>query len=281
VLTNDIIYLKMNCLFCRQNSDSSISVEHIIPESLGNKEHILPKGVVCDKCNQYFASKIEKPLLEQSYFINARHRMQIESKKGRIPTERGLIISPIKAAADIGFIKNFGAVINIKREDAIEKIIKSKEGKMIIPIIKQPEEKNKILSRFLAKVALEALIYWLIDIEGWIIEVINKKELDALKQYARYGIGNLFWPFSQRRIYSEETKFSNSKLELRDYQILHEFKFLVTKESHYYFVCAIMGIEYAINLAGPELNSYFEWLKENNNKSILNISDETITNYTI
>ena len=53
----------MICLFCKENSTNSISVEHIIPESLGNKEHILPKGIVCDKCNQYFAIKLEKPLL--------------------------------------------------------------------------------------------------------------------------------------------------------------------------------------------------------------------------
>ena len=67
----------MNCLFCKQNTDNSKSVEHIIPESLGNKEHILPRGLVCDNCNQYFAIKIEKPLLEQPYFRNIRHRAGI------------------------------------------------------------------------------------------------------------------------------------------------------------------------------------------------------------
>lgn len=54
----------MNCLFCKRDSSTSRSVEHVIPESLGNKEYVLPRGMVCDKCNQYFAIKIEKPLLE-------------------------------------------------------------------------------------------------------------------------------------------------------------------------------------------------------------------------
>lgn len=75
----------MVCLFCKENSTNSKSVEHIIPESLGNKEHILPKGIVCDKCNQYFAIKIEKPLLEKPYFKNARSRNTVESKKNIIP----------------------------------------------------------------------------------------------------------------------------------------------------------------------------------------------------
>lgn len=40
----------MQCVFCHKNSVASKSVEHIIPESLGNKHHFLPKGYVCDEC---------------------------------------------------------------------------------------------------------------------------------------------------------------------------------------------------------------------------------------
>jgi hypothetical protein len=29
----------------------------IIPEALGNSEHVRPRGEVCDGCNNYFASK--------------------------------------------------------------------------------------------------------------------------------------------------------------------------------------------------------------------------------
>lgn len=54
----------MNCIFCKEESSNSRSIEHIIPESLGNKDHVLPPGIVCDKCNNYFARKIEKKILE-------------------------------------------------------------------------------------------------------------------------------------------------------------------------------------------------------------------------
>lgn len=51
------------CIFCNQDSTESKSIEHIIPESLGNDELILDKGIVCDKCNNYFSREIENPVL--------------------------------------------------------------------------------------------------------------------------------------------------------------------------------------------------------------------------
>src|ERR1035437_2287572 len=81
----------MKCIFCRSISSDSKSIEHIIPESLGNKTHTLPKGVVCDKCNNYFANKIEKKVLELAYFKSLRGRNVIETKKGKIPGIPGFI----------------------------------------------------------------------------------------------------------------------------------------------------------------------------------------------
>ena len=78
----------MQCIFCHKDSSTSKSVEHIIPESLGNKHHYLPKGYVCDECNHYFAIKIEKELLTQPYFISMRSR-----KKRRFVKEKK---SPLK-----------------------------------------------------------------------------------------------------------------------------------------------------------------------------------------
>jgi hypothetical protein len=260
----------MNCLFCKQNTDNSKSVEHIIPESLGNKEHILPRGLVCDNCNQYFATKIEKPLLEQPYFKNVRHRAGIENKKGRIPIEKALIISPEIEEIEIMIDKKGKTILLFNDGEKAKRILLNpKSGSFIIPTFDKPEENNKILSRFLAKVAIEALLKWIIYEDGWIDEVMNKPELEDIKKYARYGEGCDFWKYHQRRIYSESARFNHPLEIIKDYEILHEYKILVTKESHYYFVITIMGIEYTIGYGGPEIDSYLEWLKENNNKSIL------------
>ena len=76
----------MRCIFCKRDSSKSVSVEHIIPESLGNIDHVLPVGAVCDGCNQYFARKVERPLLESPMFRLLRANMEIPNKRGRIPT---------------------------------------------------------------------------------------------------------------------------------------------------------------------------------------------------
>ena len=75
----------MRCIFCKTSSDDSKSVEHIIPESLGNVAHTLSAGIVCDKCNQYFALKVEKPVLDSNVFRTIRSRMNVPNKKGRVP----------------------------------------------------------------------------------------------------------------------------------------------------------------------------------------------------
>jgi hypothetical protein len=267
----------MNCLFCRNNSDNSKGVEHIIPESLGNKDHILPRGLVCDSCNQYFSNKIEKPLLEQAYFKNVRHRARIESKKGRVPAEKAIIISSESAKADLFFDPKLGmTIVMIEDEEKAKRIISNPTGSIIVPALTGPDDKNKILSRFLAKVAIEGLLYKLLNIDGWIDEVMSKNELEDIIKYARYNECVEYWPYHQRRIYPEQTKFSHPQFS-QEYEILHEFNLLQTKENHFYFVIAIMGIEYAINLGGPGIESYKQWLIENHNISILEDSNERKT----
>lgn len=75
----------MRCIFCKQPSTASKSVEHIVPESLGNVDHVLPVGAVCDSCNQYFARKVERQILESPIFRLLRADMAIPNKRGRIP----------------------------------------------------------------------------------------------------------------------------------------------------------------------------------------------------
>jgi hypothetical protein len=79
----------MRCIFCRNNSNCSRSIEHIVPASLGNRRHVLPAGVVCDGCNNYFAR--EKPFLESPSIRSLRFHQALESRKGRVPSMPGII----------------------------------------------------------------------------------------------------------------------------------------------------------------------------------------------
>jgi hypothetical protein len=73
----------MRCLFCKEDSSSAKSIEHIIPESLGNKTLTLPRGYVCDKCNNYLAREVEKPFLEREDMRLLRFQEEIPSKKNK------------------------------------------------------------------------------------------------------------------------------------------------------------------------------------------------------
>jgi len=254
----------MICLFCKENSSNSKSVEHIIPESLGNKEHILPKGVVCDKCNQYFAIKIEKPLLEKPYFTNARSRNIVESKKNNIPLGDAFVLGPSIDKVKFGFENGKNFVV-FENEEVLSNVISKGKGSFIIQMNDEPEKEDLIVSRFLAKCALEFLVNYIKD-DLWIDEIINKEELNSLRNYARYGQGK-FWKYSQRRIYNEEDRFIDHLYHPEPYEILHEMELLYLESKVMYFIIVIFGIEYAINLGGSELELYYNWLKENNNIS--------------
>lgn len=266
----------MNCIFCKQCSDNSKSVEHILPESLANKEHILPKGIVCDACNNYFATKIEKVVLDKPYFRNVRYRNFIETKKGRLVPDKTLF--PYKTGGWVNmWMDKDGFIFDSNDKHIIEQIRNGSFNKLIIPIIEKPREDDYDISRFLAKIALEFLTYKIHENEEWINEILNKKELDPIRNYARYGTGG-FWKYHQRRIYNEEDRFIDPINHPEPYEILHEFDLLYTEDMVMYFVMIIMGIEFAINLAGSETDYYIDWLEKNNNVSpIRRYSEKMIT----
>jgi len=264
----------MRCIFCKQVSDASKSVQHIIPESLGNKDLILPPGTVCDSCNQYFAIKIEKPMLEMKYFQNVRFRNQIKSKKGRnipyktlFPHKEGGWFDMYLLDHSLAFSGDDSKIISLIKDQKI--------NKMMFEVIDQPLFPTANVSRFLAKTAIEAFALKAEGKSSLLNEIIDMHHLDSIREYARYGKGR-FWNYNQRRIYSEETRFEDPVHLPESYEILHELDFLIIEPDMYYFVLVIMGIEYVINCGDPELDLYKHWLLENDNRSPIRRFSERI-----
>lgn len=255
----------MNCIFCKENSDNSKSVEHILPESLGNRDHFLRKGIVCDNCNNYFATKIEKVVLDKPYFKNVRYRNFISTKKGRLVPDKALF--PYKDGGWVDmWLDEKGFIFDPKDTHIIEQIKNGAINKIIIPIIDKPTESDYEISRFLAKVGLEYFTYRISEDDESLSEILNKKELDPIRNYARYGLGG-FWKYHQRRIYSEDDKFIDPIHHLGPYEILHEFDLLYTEAGVMYFIMVIMGIEFTINLGESETDFYIKWLEANDHVS--------------
>jgi len=266
----------MKCIFCKNDSSNSKSVEHIIPESLGNKNQTLSKGVVCDFCNHYFGNKIEKTVLEMPYFKSLRARIMIENKKGKILPILGFTKN--KDNVEIRFSQDKINAIEVIYQDqkTLETLVKYNE--IYVPLIPEPPKSDLFVSKFIGKIAIEALAKRVSKIEGWQVDFIDNDSLDELRNFVRYGKGYSIWPYYIRRIYDErQIKYdekSNKILEkLNEYDFLIPDNTIVNGEDHQidnlYFVMAIMGVEYTINLTNAGLNRYIKWLTDNQNKSIL------------
>lgn len=275
----------MQCIFFHKDSGASKSVEHIIPESLGNKHHFLPKGYVCDECNNYFAVKIERELLEQPYFKSMRFRNEIATKKGKLVKEK-MIFPGAMMACDVEMqTTDSGRVVSFKDELLYDAIKDGKTHTMISLYYPEPDYPSINMSRFIAKCAYEYFLYNVGEenYELCVQELLGDKAdvLRDLRKYARYGEGP-YWQYNQRRIYSEgDFYFRKDRDEL--YEILHEMKFFTKEHKRYstgfveaeiYFVMAIAGIEYAMCISDPSITEYQKWLEEHNGLSPLNDSDE-------
>jgi hypothetical protein len=253
----------MRCIFCKELSDKSKSKEHIIPESLGNKEFILPRGAVCDKCNQYFSINIEKIVLEQPYFKYLRHCKEVESKKGIIPKIKGIIGGDVEVIRE----KNGDIYILVDDDLILEKMRNGEINNIIIPQYKIPSNKDRILSRFIGKIAVEALAFSFYPNDGWNEEIVDKKEIDELRNYIRFGSKPKFWEYNIRKIYNESDVFWVKNSSSKKYEILHEFNFKYSNEDELFFIVVIFGIEYVISINNPKIIGYQRWLMENNFES--------------
>ena len=278
----------MQCIFCHKDSSTSKSIEHIIPESLGNKEHFLPKGYVCDECNHYFAIKIENELLSQPYFVSMRFRNEILTKKGKLVRQKMVFPGAMRSSDVVIQTTENGIIASFYDDELYEAIKAGKTKTMIGPYIPEPEYPNVIMSRFIAKCAYEYFLYNMGEekYDLCVQELLCKGSdiLKSLREYARYGKGE-YWQYNQRRIYSEGDVVLNQN-EALNYEILHEMKFFTREhkrfpngyvEAEVYFVMAIAGIEYAICISDPNISEYQKWIEEHNGFSPLNDDTETLS----
>jgi len=258
----------MRCIFCRGDSAASKSREHIIPESLGNSSLVLPKGVVCDKCNNYFSREVEKPFLESDAIRAMRFHQGLKSKKGRVPSLAGVITLEIPAIVTRFPRRDFTSVAI--PTGSFDFVTQLKNSHLILPMGGRAPN-GQVVSRFMAKVALEAMAKRVVGHDGGREYLCDEHQLDDLRDHARYGRISS-WPVHIRRIYAANAKISLPGRQPE--QVVHESDFLATSWGEWFFVLAIFGLELTINLGGPEIEGCERWLREYNEISPLYRSDK-------
>jgi hypothetical protein len=256
------------CIFCQASSHSSVSREHIVPESLGNRKIQLPRGVVCDKCNNYFSRKIEDPILNSLLFSQERFTHSIPNKEGRIPPSQGLL-SPLGIPVSIerhpGNWQSIYATRDSDNDRFVRHLMNSKTNTAYFPIATDISN-TRLMARMLGKMGLEALALRAIEAGIGIEEITHKEELNELREFVRYDRGPKHWPYHERRIYPAGFVFTSGA---EAYEVLHEFTLLYTNEHELFFIFANLGVEYVLNLGGPSIEGYSDWLNKNSNRSPL------------
>ncbi len=270
----------MRCIFCRQDSNESKSVEHIIPESLGNKVNTLSQGIVCDKCNNYFSREVEKPFLEHSAIELLRFEEGVENKKGRIPPTMGIIFPDALVEVRKTFKDGIAGEVRVPTE-IFNKIVNLKSGQIILKKFNDELSlpNGSVLSRFIGKIAIEAFAQRLQNSEQLLEEFIDDVQMDSLRNHVRLGKEKV-WDCNVRRIYKSTNYWRDGSSD-EIYQITNEYDFLVTDEDEWYFVIALFGIEFSINIGGTSIDGYKKWLLKHDNVSPLHFGKNENLHYSI
>lgn len=251
------------CLFCRGDSSSSRSVEHVVPESLGNKTMVLPPTIVCDECNNYFARKVEAPVLGADPILALRHFEVVANKRGRVPSlqvSTSLGESGVLRAGRRGPISR---VLSLPPEVAISVVRHRRPFEIAVPD-RDDVRADVALGRFVTKIALEAIAARCADPLAY-ASLLSAVELDACRLHARYGVGPR-WPVRVNRIHPPDRPLHE---EGREVQRVWEYDFLITAGGQLLFAVAFFGLEFAINVLEPEAAAYPAWLASSGVPSLL------------
>lgn len=196
--------------------------------------------------------------------MSLRFHQAIPNKRSRIPPLEG-ILSPGVPVTAYRYLKGpFVGSIDVPPE-GINQIFKNDKGTLILPSSGKPPS-DRIISRFLAKSAVESMAERLLEIPGGVDYIVDEAQLDPIRNHARRG-DTPDWPHYSRRIYDVDEKWIDEFGS--EVQMVHESDILQTSWGEWFYVLAIFGLELVINYGGPEIEGYRRWLASNDGKSSL------------
>lgn len=73
------------CIYCLLDTGTFTSEEHIVPESLGNYDTVLAKGMVCDTCNNEVLSALDAELVNSDLLGMLKTVYMPYTKDGKLP----------------------------------------------------------------------------------------------------------------------------------------------------------------------------------------------------
>jgi HNH endonuclease len=239
------------CLYCLKDKSSTTtfdSVEHVVPESLGNKNYILPQGFVCDKCQNYF-SHIENKVLNSVPFSWERSISSTLTKKNKYPRlERsGIKLETRDNRPHLDIDRP-----NLKKNDyRVDKTT----GLINLHIPEQDNQKtlNRNYLRFLIKMGLGLLFFNTNDSQFKYNHLLNpysssfNEGRDFARQPPRGATWNLWTGILGQESWLSSGQYK-AKLDLSHNSTIFRFRYG-------FYACAC-------NLVKPELDNHLSTLEE-------------------
>lgn len=143
------------CLFCRKSDGGFTSEEHIFPESLVGDADVLPKGYVCDRCNNETLSGLDEALSSVGPLAYLKTLYLPLTKKGKFPRAE---IGPLTIE------KTAPRRLRIEREDGaepFEDIEELPDGQVRFSVRSRGQRADwRRIARALMKIALELVAFY-------------------------------------------------------------------------------------------------------------------------
>jgi hypothetical protein len=173
------------CIWCLMTTPQVqfTSESHVLPECVGNlNKQILPKGVVCDQCNNYFSHSVESALIDDPTF----HVLAVVLKI-RNPKKKSFFRCRI-------FDDTHKAIGGEHQEVHLNSTVSSKVLSMKINYRTEGEIRKSyalsdlaLISRAIHKIAFESYV-WKIVVEGMQCPIdIFHKNFKDVRLWARNG----------------------------------------------------------------------------------------------
>jgi hypothetical protein len=225
----------MSCLFCITGTDFN-TVEHIIPEAMGNDDLIL-KGEGCD-----FFSHIENYVLRKTPIGFWRTFLGVKTKKRRLPSvdftkkdfTSGIYSDSHKNHDNVGYIAHEDFTVELVIPDSLHNYINDK-GEGHINYVITPKVIFE-LSRFLGKIGLELLCSQDSD-------YARSDKFNPIRKYVRQGSQKELWTLFHATVGKIEDLFLYEKVDegLKEDVICYSYSLMKIKE--YLVFNLVVGVD--------------------------------------
>lgn len=234
------------CIWCfREPPDIIFDVSHVVPKCVGNlSQQLLPLGIVCRQCNNYFGTAVEPALLKDPFFhviavvLRLQHPDRMNEFRDRVFDNEHPSTVPIDRKVHVECIlTNQGLTLDVSY---------AVKGRLV----REYQVKDlAFLSRALHKIAYEALA-WSIFVKGLdqTIDIFDSG-FDHIRRWARHGEPqNSVRPVLRMQYYAPNIK---PQWEMRQWRF------------HNWLGAEIdlFGDWYAVNLTSPPDKAY-DYLQE-------------------